>query len=80
MPLLSNLCVNNFRTYIDGEFPLASLSPIIGYNNGGKSNLLKACSWLFNKEPLKESDFNNTAQPIVELEQFPKSIRKFLTI
>lgn len=57
MHRLSHLEIKNFRSCQDCAFPLADFTPLVGYNNGGKSNVLKGISWLLKKRALSAEDF-----------------------
>lgn len=46
------------------ELELGSYSPIVGYNNSGKSNILKAINWLLKKSTLPQSSFFDVTQMI----------------
>ena len=43
---LTHVVVRNFRSFQNVDFPLASFTSFVGYNNAGKSNLLMAIRWL----------------------------------
>lgn len=64
MHLISKLHISNFRSIRDSKFELSNYSPFVGYNNGGKSNVLRALSWLLKKSNLAESDFYNPEIPV----------------
>ncbi|ELB2885882.1 ATP-dependent endonuclease [Vibrio alginolyticus] len=51
--------VNNFRSCADVSLKLEKFSPLVGYNNAGKSNLLKAIKWFLRPSGLAEKDFND---------------------
>lgn len=51
--------ISNFRSIKSSEFRLTAFTPLVGYNNAGKSNVLKALSWLLRKYSLSSSDFNS---------------------
>lgn len=61
---ISNVVIKNFKSVIDAEFKLSSFTPLVGYNNAGKSNCLSAIQWLLKKSSLPEKDFFDTTQPI----------------
>ena len=64
---LTKLHVKNLRSIRDsGEFPLKSLFSIVGENNTGKSNLLRAIEVLLSPGSGKLSceDFNDISTPI----------------
>jgi len=43
---------------------LTDFTPLVGYNNAGKSNILEAIKWLLRKTSLSDTDFNNIDQPV----------------
>lgn len=45
-------------------FPLSPYTPLVGYNNAGKSNVLHAIKWLLRKEKLDADSFFDVAEPI----------------
>ena len=62
---LSRVKVENYCSCRLVELDLAAFNPIIGYNNSGKSNVLRAISWLLKKSSLPAHCFWDTAQPVV---------------
>lgn len=50
--------IRNFRSCSDVIVNLESYSPLVGYNNAGKSNILKAIKWFLRPTGLQEKDFN----------------------
>lgn len=38
--LLSQIKIENYKSVISENFELSSYTPLVGYNNAGKSNLL----------------------------------------
>ncbi len=62
---LTNLTIENFKSIINVEFELSDYSPLVGYNNAGKSNILEAIKWILRKSNLKASDFNNPENPVI---------------
>lgn len=54
---LSEVKIKNFRSCIDTELKLSGYTPLIGYNNAGKSNALTAIQWLLKKTSLGSKDF-----------------------
>ncbi len=65
MHQISHLKIENFKSIIDGDFPLSPYTPLVGYNNAGKTNILHALSWVIKRSGLPESDFFNPESPIV---------------
>lgn len=62
--IISKIHVRNFKSIIDHEFELAKFTPLVGYNNAGKSNILEAIKWILRKTSLGTSSFHNIEQPI----------------
>jgi putative ATP-dependent endonuclease of OLD family len=54
---LSRVRIVNFRSCIDTPLQLADFTPMVGCNNGGKSNILAAVKWLLRPQSLAKSDF-----------------------
>ncbi|MBE0470190.1 MAG: AAA family ATPase [Methyloprofundus sp.] len=64
MHYVSSLKVKNFKSIKNADFSLEAYTPIVGYNNAGKSNIIFSLKWLLQKEKLGEEAFNNSAEPI----------------
>lgn len=62
---LTTLEIRNFKSIIAIEFELSEYSPLVGYNNAGKSNILEAIKWVLRKSSLKSTDFNDVANPVI---------------
>lgn len=62
---LTNLKIVNFRSIKNIELDLENYSPLVGYNNAGKSNILEAIQWILRKTKLKSSDFNDPESAVV---------------
>ena len=45
MHIISYIEVKNFRSIFEQKFNLSSYTPLIGYNNAGKSNIIQAIKW-----------------------------------
>src|SRR5690606_18479738 len=43
---------------------LSDFTPLVGYNNAGKSNVLAAIQWVLRKSALSESSFFDPANPV----------------
>ena len=56
--MLAEIEIKNFRSIKDAKFTLSDYTPLVGYNNAGKSNIIRAIGWLLNKSVLTENDFN----------------------
>lgn len=63
--LLEEITISNFCSCSNVNIPLSSFSPVIGYNNAGKSNILRAIVWLLRKSVLTASKFNDINSPVV---------------
>ncbi|MES2429309.1 MAG: AAA family ATPase [Bacteroidota bacterium] len=61
---LSQITINNYKSLITETFELSNYTPLIGYNNAGKSNILTAIKWLLRKSSLQAEAFNQIAAPI----------------
>lgn len=64
MHRISWVKIQNYRSCISAEFPLSDFTPLVGYNNGGKSNLLAAIVWFIKPKSLSEDDFNDSEDPV----------------
>lgn len=62
--LLESVEITNFRSISSCSLPLSSYTPIIGYNNSGKSNSITAIQWLLRRSLLPKTDFHDAALPI----------------
>jgi len=57
MHTLAHISISNFRSCKKVSLPLGDFTPVVGYNNAGKSNILAAIEWLIDPFPLDASDF-----------------------
>jgi len=64
MHYISSITIKNFKSVREETFQLTNYTPLVGYNNAGKSNILEAIKWLLNKSSLAENCFNNIEEPI----------------
>lgn len=64
MHQLQSISIGNFRSVQQATLPLSSATALVGYNNAGKSNILKALNWLINKSRLTDGDFGDVEQPV----------------
>ena len=62
--IISKINIENFKSIINQEFELSEFTPLVGYNNAGKSNILEAIKWVLRKNSLNSSYFNDITQPI----------------
>lgn len=65
MHRISTVKISNFRSCKDVSIDLVDFTPIVGYNNAGKSNLIRAIEWLIEPKPLSSNDFFDTTKPII---------------
>ena len=64
MHALTHVRIVNFKSCIDASFDLADFTPLVGVNNGGKSNILSGIKWLIRPSALSATDFNDPKNPI----------------
>ncbi len=64
MHKISSIHVKNYKSIIDAKFPLSPYTPLVGYNNAGKTNILNALQWLVKKSKLSSSEFYDTNSPV----------------
>ena len=62
---LSELRVENFKSVKSEEFDISDYTPMVGYNNAGKTNILESIKWVLQKSSLKLNDFNNPEIPVI---------------
>jgi putative ATP-dependent endonuclease of OLD family len=62
---LSKISIQNFKSISSQDFELSDYTPLVGYNNAGKSNLLNAIKWLLRKSSLGVDCFFNPANPLI---------------
>ncbi len=62
--ILSEISIRNFKSISNETFELSAFTPLVGYNNAGKSNMLEAIKWLLRKTALSDASFYNTALPV----------------
>lgn len=74
-PYISKVTINNFRNFLDTEVILNSKQVIIGENNVGKTNFIKALQLILDPNfsdsdrELEESDFNDSIESPFENKQ-----------
>lgn len=61
---IATIHIKNFRSIIDEKFILSDFTALVGYNNGGKSNILTAIKWLLSKFTLSKEDFYDLKKTI----------------
>lgn len=64
MHIVSYIEVKNFKSIYNEEFNLSSYTPLIGYNNAGKSNIIQALKWFVRPYTLRQSDFFETSEKV----------------
>lgn len=62
---LTNLKIENFKSVKTVEIELSNYSPLVGYNNAGKSNILESIKWVLRKSTLRTTDFNDITLPVI---------------
>ncbi|MCR4305320.1 MAG: AAA family ATPase [Gallionella sp.] len=62
---LDSVNINNFCSCLSVSIALSDFNPIVGYNNSGKSNILRAINWLLKKSVLTKHHFHAPADPIM---------------
>ncbi|WP_290798821.1 AAA family ATPase [Halomonas sp.] len=61
---LAHVRIQNFRSCRDVALALGDCTPIVGYNNAGKSNVLAALAWFVTSTSLRETDFHDAESPV----------------
>ena len=62
---LSKIKIQNYKSCRDIDLVLSDFTPLVGYNNGGKSNILEAIKWLLKSSVLAKEDFFDLSQPVI---------------
>jgi energy-coupling factor transporter ATP-binding protein EcfA2 len=57
--LLSEITIKNFKSIKSETFELSAFTPLVGYNNAGKSNILEAIKWVLRSGSLPETAFHD---------------------
>lgn len=57
--------IRNFRSCDDVLLKFESYTPLVGYNNAGKSNILKAVKWFLRPTGLQDKDFTNAEEKVL---------------
>lgn len=63
--IINKISVENFKSIRLQEFDLSNFTPLVGYNNAGKSNILESIKWVLRKTALSASCFNDLTRPII---------------
>jgi putative ATP-dependent endonuclease of OLD family len=61
---LSKIVINNFCSCASVALNLSEFNPIVGYNNSGKSNILRAIEWALRKSVLTAHSFFDCTQAV----------------
>lgn len=61
---LLQIKIDNYKSLVSETFELSDYTPLIGYYNAGKSNILTATKWLLKKCSLAAEAFNHTGTPV----------------
>ncbi|MGE0188852.1 MAG: ATP-dependent endonuclease [Steroidobacteraceae bacterium] len=61
---VDKVTVTNYRSIVSAEFLLGPYTPLVGYNNCGKSNAISAIQWLLRRVTMSAADFHNTSAPL----------------
>lgn len=62
---LTEISIQNFCSCVQVNVPIGPFTPLIGYNNAGKSNILRAVVWLLKKSVLPHTKFNDPNKPVI---------------
>ena len=65
MHKLTRISISNFRSCKNVALPLGDFTPVVGYNNAGKSNILTAIEWLIDPSALAAADFFDANSALV---------------
>lgn len=61
---LNKITIVNLRSIRRETFPLSPFTPLIGYNNAGKTNILMGIQWLLTKKSLDVTFFDDASIPV----------------
>ena len=64
MHKLTEVQIRNYRSCKNLDLPLDDFTPLVGYNNAGKSNILSAIKWLLKPSPLIAGDFHDSTAKV----------------
>ncbi|MES2486406.1 MAG: AAA family ATPase [Bacteroidota bacterium] len=62
--IISDLHIKNYKSIIDHSFQFTNFTPLVGYNNAGKTTILESIKWILKKYSLDITCFNNSDHPI----------------
>lgn len=63
--IISSISITNYKSIVNETFEFSSYTPLVGYNNAGKSNILSSIKWLLRKSSLSADAFNQIEHPVV---------------
>ncbi|MGR5500745.1 ATP-dependent nuclease [Vibrio sp. DNB22_10_4] len=63
--LVDSLKIQNYKSCKDITVSLANFTPVVGYNNAGKSNILSALNWLLKPKVIQDTGYFDKDQPII---------------
>lgn len=61
---VSHLEISNFKSCQSVCIDLAPFTPLVGYNNAGKSNILDALVWVLKRSSLSDASFFDVTRPV----------------
>lgn len=64
MHKITTVTIRNFRSCEELTLNLSNFTPIVGYNNAGKSNIIRALEWAAEAKPLSANDFFDPSKPV----------------
>lgn len=62
---LKNIHIKNFKSIIDCDFEFSDFTPLVGYNNAGKSNIIAAVKWFLKKSNLPVDSFYDKNEDVI---------------
>ena len=62
---ISEIKIQNYKSCHEVDLVLSDFTPLVGYNNGGKSNILESIKWLLKSSVLKDGDFYEPTLPVL---------------
>jgi putative ATP-dependent endonuclease of the OLD family len=62
--IISEVQIVNYKSISSERFELSEYTPLVGYNNAGKSNILSAIKWLLRRSSLSVDAFHQPGNPV----------------
>ena len=62
---ISKISIQNFRSISGESFPLSEYTPLVGYNNAGKTNVMRAIEWIIKRSSLPVEAFHQEDKPVI---------------